>query len=423
MKLPRILIACFLWLASVGTAYYCGLQLNKPTDKVAAKTELRSSEKIIERAARESAEDRPPSEDLVTSILSASIEDLDTALRRSESLTEAQVRELLGKVFALPANDYRRGRMIRELLGQLAETAPREALAMAEEIGSLRETERARVAILEVWGRQDPLAALAWARRDLADEPLRTRSSQLLAIFRGYTATNPQAAFAAALNMPAENSGERRMQTQALEEILSEQIRNGGLLEAKLAVERLESGPTKDRLISELVDEWASYDPEGAAAYVESMGEGASADMKTALLSEWAENDPAAAALWLSAREVDEAVLGRASTAIIREWTRYDMTASAEWLNSLPDSPELDRAVMSYTYRAAQEDPANAMTWAESINNDWMRTRMMERVAGSWKTDDPDAFQSYLDSSDMSEEQKEKLMQAEDFHSGRRWWR
>ncbi|HKK18004.1 MAG TPA: hypothetical protein VJ952_04910, partial [Opitutales bacterium] len=121
-------------------------------------------------------------------------------------------------------------------------------------------------------------------------------------------------------------------------------------------------------------------------------------------------------------REVDEQTLGRASTAIIRQWTRYDMAASAEWLNSQPSSPELDRAVMSYTYRAAQEDPESAMTWAESISNDRMRGRMMQHVAGNWKNDDPEGFQSYLDSANLGEEQKKQLEAGREIRGGR-WWR
>jgi len=244
----------------------------------------------------------------------------------------------------------------------------------------------------------------------------------LLAIYRGYAAANPQAAFTAALAMPAGNSAQQRTQTAALQTIIKQQIASGGLLDAKLQVEQLEDGGMKNTLLSELVDEWAEYDPQGAAAYVESLGADAPASITTRLVGEWAENDPAAAAAWLSARELDEDTLSRASTAIIREWTRYDMAASAEWLNSQPSSPALDRAVMSYTYRAAQEDPANAMTWAESIGNDWMRTRMMQHVAASWKNDDPDSFQSYIQNSEFDQAQKKQLQEAQPFRGRGRGW-
>lgn len=422
MKFQKILLGLFVWLVSVGAAYYIGLNLNS-TEPVESKIVIKAPSTTATVEEKSKAEEPRTSPDLVNSIMELSPEDLDEAIRQAASLSESDKRALLTQAFALPEGDYRRSRMIGSLLNQLAETAPQDALALAQEIGSLRDTERARVGILEVWAKNDPAAALAWAKVELANEPLRSLSSQMLAIYRGYAKSNPQAAFAAALAMDASTSGQQRIQSYALEEIIEQQIENGGLLDAKLQVELLEEGETKNRLLSELVDEWASYDPVGAAAYVESLGEDVSSAVKARLVGEWAENDPEAAAAWLSAREVDEETLGQASTAIIRQWTRYDMAASAEWLNSQPSSPALDRAVMSYTYRAAQEDPASAMTWAESIDNDWMRTRMMQHVAGTWKNDDPGTFQSYIDNSELNDEQKKKLQDAEAIHGSRRWWR
>ncbi|PXA05663.1 hypothetical protein DDZ13_01965 [Coraliomargarita sinensis] len=422
MKPKIFLLGLFVWLASVGTAYYLGLKFNAWEPDGAEQAEVTSVEAQAVKDAASIEEREAPSKS-IGSILEMSQEDLNEALRQASELNESDQRALLAEAFALPNSDFRRARMIRSLLSDLAETSPTEALALAEEIGSLRETERAREAILEIWAQKDPVAALSWANFNLANEPLRTQSSQLIAIYRGYAQTNPKAAFASALDMPTENRGQERIQNYALEEIIEQQIENGGLLEAKLQVELMEDGAIKDSLISELVDEWASFDPEGAAAYVDSLGDKVHGSVKARLLGEWAENDPAAAAAWLSSREVDERTLGHASTAIIRQWTRYDMAASAEWLNSQPSSPELDRAVMSYTYRAAQEDPANAMTWAESISNDRMRDRMMQHVAGNWKSDDPEGFQSYIDSAELSEEQKKELQEGAAVHGGRRWWR
>jgi hypothetical protein len=424
MKLPTLLLGIAIWLVSVFVAYQFGTSRYSETEREPAKVAESS-----EPEEREPPSENTPATDeqltlqIVTSFMEASARDLDAALDATSSLNEEETRALLAEAFALPEDDYRRARMIRELLGQLAEAAPRDALAIAAQISSLRESERARISILEVWGERDPVAALAWAQTALANEPIRTQNRQILAIYEGYAKLNPQAAFTKALAMPASNSAEQRLQAEALEEIIDTQIQNGDLLQAKLQVELLEDGPTKTSLLNELVDEWASFDPQGAAAYVESMGDAVSESVKTALLGEWAESDPAAAAAWLSAREVTEETLSRAATAIIREWTRYDMAASAEWLNAQPDSPSLDRAIMSYTYRAAQEDPANAMTWAESIDNEWMRNRMMQHVSGSWKTDDPEAFQNYLDNSNLDEEQKKRLQSADGIHSGGGRWR
>lgn len=409
MKPFPILIGLSIWLASLGGAYYLGQKPDQSTGSTATGSPGKSE---ISGATRSGETPLETPLDAAESPIASKIPDLETVLNSTDGLSEAETRELLAEAFALPENDYRRGRILRELLGKLAESNPEEALRLASNIGSLRDSQRARNAVLEVWGRQDPQAALIWAGQTLTDEPYRTRREQILAIYNGFGAANPEAAFESALAMSVEGRSDQRIQNRALEELIEGQIENGGLTAAKLQVEQLENGPIKERLLREMIDEWASFDPKGAAAYVETLGDTASSRIQTALLGEWAENDPTAAAAWLSEQAFDEATVGQASTAIIREWTRYDMAASAEWLNSLPSSPELDRAVMNYTYRAAQEDPASAMTWAESINNDWVRTRMMERVAGRWKEDAPENFQNYLDSTEFTEEQRKRLRNA-----------
>ncbi|MGB0744302.1 MAG: hypothetical protein ACPGSB_07225 [Opitutales bacterium] len=429
MKLPKVLLGLFVWLASVGAAYYLGTNIkSREAPQISADRPINSDIEITHVPETPPASPEPILEPVleptVSSLAELGIENLREALSKVDGLSETEARALLDEALALPFNDYRRGPLLRSLLSQLAETAPRDALALAQNIGSLRETESARIAILEVWAGNDPASAMAWAEVELANEPLRSRNNQLLAIYRGYAVSDPQAAFATALAMPSGNTAQQRLQTNALEEIITEQIENGGLQDAKTQVELLEDGPLKDSLLSDLVDRWASFDPVGAAAYVDSLGGEVPSSVKARLLGEWAENDPQSAAEWLNGREVDENTLGRASQAIIREWTRYDMEASAEWLNSQPSSPALDRAVMSYTYRAAQEDPASAMSWAESIDSDWMRTRMMQHVAGTWKNDNPEAFQSYIDNSGFDDEQKKKLQDADAIHGSRgRWYR
>lgn len=419
MKARFLLSGLVVWFSGLAGAYYLGQQSYQSpasdSSELAAPS-LPGESNLQNNSVAESA-----SQELAESTLEAVAPNLDAALQELGSLNESQTRELLAEALALPQSDFRRARMIRGLLGQLAESKPEEALALADTIGSLRDSEQARRNILEIWGRNDPQAALKWSQLALADEPMRARRSQLLAIYRGFGRGQPAAAFNSALALPSDNRSDQRLRNDALEEIIETEIKNGGLLAARQRIELMQDDPTKNNLVRELVDEWASYDPEGAASYVQAMGDTASTSVKTALLGEWAENDPAAAAAWLVAQDPDKEVLARASTEIIRQWTRFDMAASAEWLNSMSSSPELDRAVISYTFQAAREDPASAMTWAESINNDRMRTHMMERVAGSWKADDPESFKNYLNRSELNEAQRSLLENAREFPGGRRW--
>ena len=420
MKPSTLILYFAVWSISLTAAYFIGSlgkDLTTDTDQsVKVPTDLKKPKLIQDLALEEGATD---GENALTAYLSGDVSLLEDALLEMPKLSGEATRELLAQAFNLPASDPKRSRLIRDLLGQLAETEPVAALELASQIESLRDSERARVAVLEVWGRKDPAAAIAWANNALAGEPSRTRNSQLRAIYRGYAANNPAAAFQQALAITDND----RLKNHLLEEVITVQTESGGLQAAMLAVDLVADPEMQNSLRRELVDEWAEFDPQAAAAYVSTLGEDADSSIKSALVSRWAQSDPAAAAAWLSSLDVDDPAIARASSSIIREWTRYDLTASADWLNSLPASPELDRAVISYTFRAAEEDPETAMSWAESIEDDRRRTWMMERVAITWKEQNAETFKSYLDKSELSAEQREKLENAQsrgNSHWGRR---
>lgn len=420
MKPSTLILYFAVWSISLTAAYFIGSlgkDLTTDTDQsVKVPTDLKKPKLIQDLVLEEGATD---GENALTAYLSGDVSLLEDALLEIPKLSGEATRELLAQAFNLPASDPKRARLIRDLLGQLAETEPVAALELASQIESLRDSERARVAVLEVWGRKDPAAAIAWANNALAGEPSRTRNSQLRAIYRGYAANNPAAAFQQALAITDND----RLKNHLLEEVITVQTESGGLQAAKLAVDLVADPEMQNSLRRELVDEWAEFDPQAAAAYVSTLGEDADSSIKSALVSRWAQSDPAAAAAWLSSLDVDDPAIARASSSIIREWTRYDLTASADWLNSLPASPELDRAVISYTFRAAEEDPETAMSWAESIEDDRRRTWMMERVAITWKEQNAETFKSYLDKSELSAEQREKLENAQsrgNSHWGRR---
>ena len=420
MKSSTLILYFAVWSISLATAYYLGSYDGNvaPNAEQAAElpTELKKP-KLIQDLAIETvaAYDKKA----LTAYFRGDVSMLEDAFLEIPMLSGEATRGLLVQAFKLPASDPNRSRLIRDLLSRLAETEPVAAMELALQIESLRDNERARVAVLEVWGRKDPAAAIAWANNALAEQPSRTRNSQLMAIYRGYAANNPGAAFQQALAINDNN----RLKNHLLDQVIRVQIESGGLQAAKLAVDLVADPEMQRSLRRELVDEWAEFDPKAAAAYVVKLGEDADSSIKSALVSEWAESDPAAAAAWLSSLNEDDPAIARASSSVIREWTRYDLAASADWLNSLPASPELDRAVISYTFRAAEEDPETAMSWAQSIEDDRRRTWTMERVAGAWKNQDAETFKNFLDNSELSTEQREKLenSQSREYgHWGRR---
>ena len=416
MKRSSLVLYLAVWFASIALAFFIGRALSS----TGTSTEQTASEALSAAQLQEAVRSATARVDTAGAATGeAEAEDTFEQLRSQSS---EMTRQLLNAALAVPISDPGRSETINQLLEQLAASDPLAALEFADGIASLRDAERARNNILEVWASNEPMAALAWADSALADVPYNLRNSQMEAIIRGFAETNPKGAFNYANALSEATTSELRLKNRLLSEVIETQIGGGGLAEAQTTIALMPDGPSKENLQRELVNEWAAFDPESAAAYVQGLGSDASTGMKTALIGEWAESDPAAAAAWLSNLSTEDPAYSHATTQITREWTRYDLTASSEWLNSLPASPELDRAVATYTYRAAQEDPPTAMSWAESINNAHMRNRMMQQVAANWKNDDPKGFTSYLDNSDLNEEQREKLETAKSWHSSGHSW-
>lgn len=402
----RFILFATLWTLSLVIAYYAGSRLTTSLSSESSEAQSAAPQATAAQALAQNDDTSAPAEN-------AADENLTTA-PSTETLV-AEIQAALTTTAATPQAEEH----LKSLLVQLAATQPQQALELAEQIKSLRAKETARVAILETWARTDPVAALAWAQTALVNETASVRNVQMRAIYRGYAMENPAAALQLASQLDASTTALRRQKTQFMGEIIETQIQNGDLAGARLAIEQMEDGEIKSSLTREMVNEWASYDPEGAAAYVDSLGPDVDPRIKNSLVDSWAESDPAAAAAWLSTLPAEDPAISRAAASLVRDWARYDLNASAEWLNSLPASPDLDRAVASYTFRAAQEDPATAMTWAESVTDQRIQGYLTQRVAAEWKDNDPEGFQQYLDQSDLSDKDKERLLNSNSWGSGR----
>ena len=403
MKLPTHSTLVIVWSATVLVAFAIGRGLQLSVDNVINTGSINETNNDKYEASRQYS--------------TVELENTDELASNSEdsqaiNYPTVSLQESLQGAFALPFTDPRRATIIKDLLVRMATDQPEFALLEATKIASLRDQEQAINSILQAWGSTNPNAALSWAEAHSDQIPKQVMNRKFMAIFRGYAQSEPTAAFAQAFGMKEATNVEKRLKNNILSEVIEMQVRQGGLELARLTVEAMQEGDTKNRLLAEMVDEWAQYDPTAAATYVNSLGETATTWIKTSLIGEWAESDPIAAADWLSNLDAQDPAFGRGTASIIREWSQYDLSASAEWLNTLPASPELDRAVASYTFRAAQEDPANAMSWAESISNERMQGYLMERVAANWKDQDPSAFAGYLESAEFSEEVRERLENA-----------
>ena len=396
-----------IWGLSVALAYYLGRNISSSKDgspEIQPVAELESSSQDGDPLANN---DNP-----------SDTEKVPLASDMEAQMDPISLRENILKNIAGLASNPRLANELEEQLIELAAINPQAALELSGQITSPRFREQATNAVLQAWAKTDPLTALQWIEVNSSNLTRSVYNGQVTAAYRGFAEANPQAAFTQASQLSTANGYEKRLKSQILGQVVRSQAENGELLAAKQSIELVADPELRSELLSELVDVWAETAPEEAAAYVVSLGDEATNEQKTALARSWSRINPSAAAAWLDTLDPADPSISRAARYVIREWARYDLNASAEWLNSRPASPELDRAVASYTYHAVQEDPASAMAWAESVDSDRMKGYLQMRVAGAWREDDPAAFQTYLDSSDLSDERKEELIKANSWSSG-----
>ena len=166
----------------------------------------------------------------------------------------------------------------------------------------------------------------------------------------------------------------RRLKNRAIETVVDSMLDQGRLDEALAWTNQLPAGEAQTSALSEILEDWTRSDPDAALAYLETLsGRDDYTDLRNSMLRSWTRTDPAGVADYITELDTDDPELGRLTGMLIAEWGRYDLAAAGEWLNSQPPSEETDRAVAMFTFQAASEDPAGAMTWAESITSDHVK--------------------------------------------------
>ncbi|MBC2601471.1 hypothetical protein [Puniceicoccus vermicola] len=424
-----------LWVATVAAAFTAGQRMTDsssraeaddessiqavgadskaPTNTVGREIDLASGLQPIEGEIG-------GNEPLLSQVLKGSrdSEDLRSATLEAELLGPEDARYWAESYLRMPP-DPGRNRLLSVLLGSLAESAPLEALQMAQGIGSVSASEQARRRILESWARRDPQAALTWLEENRGSIPGRMHSGRLESWMEGYAETDPGGAFAYVVGMSEQSNSDRWLKRRLIESVVEAQVAGDQLEEALASLQSLPQGLLRSEALQEFYSEWAKQDPAGAAEHFLSNREEGSERAAAGLIREWASSDPESAAGFVSTLEATDPAYQVAISSLIERWSRYDLEGPAQWLNELPPSEGIDRAVAVFSVRASEEDPEGAMTWAASIASEQTRSRVMQRVAANWKETDPDGLEEFIESSEFDEETAKQLREAR----GRPRWR
>jgi len=250
------------------------------------------------------------------------------------------------------------------------------------------------------WAKQNPEAALKWARTLEGSE-----SGQAISgIFNELAQQDPKAA----VTMAAGLSAEERMDAY-------KSIAESWAISDYSAADRWISGLTGEerseaRLLA--VESLANINPSRAAGETLKLPEGEERDELIADVSrEWAREDAGAALDWLTTNGGEGAIeegIGRVVGTLARE----DSARAMEYIESQPVGIARDNAVQGYIYGNREAAPADTIRLAETISGEESRQRAVTRVAYQWAREEPAAAIEYVNSSAViGEESKGRILE------------
>jgi hypothetical protein len=280
------------------------------------------------------------------------------------------------------------------MLKKLAATDPKRAMALAEAEGNLKLREQLKQAALSGWASTAPADASNWA---LALKTPSERSTAMSTVFASAAAADPDAAVAVAKYMMQEGIDG----FQGYGSSLIDALCNAGNFQAAAQFAAGGDDQTRRGWLGEMYSQWAALQPEEAAKAAMAITD---PDVQNGALhgviGGWAEADPAALTEFLS-QTPPSSDRGQMMGQALWNWVKIDPAAAADWINNSDMGADLDQGILAVASRDLSEDdftPQTAISWAESIQDDTVRSEALRNVLRNWVMMDLPAATSYFNS-------------------------
>lgn len=333
-------------------------------------------------------------------------------------ISAGEIPDALEHLATLPASQER-FELERELLSQWATLVPREALEFAGAIENSRHRVDATEVVLRAFAAREPQAAFQWLEAQRDQMPTDEYNRLFDDALRGYADQSLESAIDHFATW--HSTLDRRQVAMAVDELMESLIQQGLVSEAAYYLDKFPEGSLRSQAAQEFISELARVDLDKAISMVEQLsGRDNADDLQRTLVREWSRSDPAAAADYLTEKGDQLNNFSSLASEVIRRWD--DVTAASEWLSQYEPSPELDRATLMLVYRAGNEDPAGAFTWAQSVNDPGIRMRALQTVASNWKAQDEAAFNTFIGKTQGLTEEELKIMESAPARSSSGGW-
>ena len=256
-------------------------------------------------------------------------------------------------------------------------------------------------AALGGWAATDADAAIAWVDENQPEgrESIMAKAG----ILRGLATSDPARATEYLQSLPENTEG----LGQLVDTVANEQMKQGIDVATTWAV-NLSTETLREEAFEQLGDEYARQDPVKAASWIEAhAGNAYTEEAVEEIADEWAEIDPAAAVDW--AGRLPEATQATAMESAFQEWEESDAEGASAYLQNMESSPTKDAAIAGFVSDLGKDEPAMAIEWAQTIENEETRTEALTDVARDWYRADSEAASAWIETSGLPVENVEKI--------------
>jgi hypothetical protein len=250
--------------------------------------------------------------------------------------------------------------------------------------------------IASEWAKQDPKAAMAWASSLSGDDKTRAMNS----VIREVAMTDPKKAAEMAASIDPAQRGDAYGS-------IARSYGAKNFDEAEAWVRSLPADQQADAMASAIAG-LAQNNPELALTKAMGMAEG---DEKNRAIRDSLENlsktNPTKALAEVA--KLDAEAQRRAIEPVISNYVNTDPAGAESYVKTLQPGPVRDNAV-SALVRGSTGDPAALMPLAATIEDEGDRNRTMGIAYMKWRREDEQAANSYVESSTLPDNVKERLM-------------
>ena len=323
------------------------------------------------------------------------IEDVPAALVEAEAMKDQQSRMMV----------------YMAVLGKWAEQDGAAAMKYAEEhAGDLGPTGAVlKMSVVAAWAEQDPDAVWAWYQSNKDKDSggmFGGNQMALTSIFSNLMANDPDMAFKRLDEL------DKEARTMALSGMCQTALFDDSKRQALLdRIQAMPDAVERTQARQMMVSQWVMLAPDDATAWVAKQPAAEQKEMRESVGTMFMMSDPKKGAAFLLEGATDEDK-PKIYSQVVSSWAAMNPDGAAEWLGSQGNGPELDQARSSLAFSLASRKPAAAMENVRTITDSNLRVTTATTVYRQWQTTDAAAADKALDNAGLTAEQVQQIRSA-----------